>query len=69
MTPAERRKAIETAVAQVVNSRAVPADIRLGIAALAEEVAELRSQLADVKATLTRGNYGDGDRKGELLGL
>lgn len=62
MTPGERRKAIDNAVALVAGNVAVPVAFRVALAALAEEMAELRLQLAELQRNQGRPGNGDCDR-------
>lgn len=51
MTREERKKAIDAAVAVAAGNAFVPAAVRVGLAAMAEELAELRDRLDRVTAT------------------
>ena len=57
MNPDERRKAIATAAALVAHYP-IAAELRVGIAAMAEEIAELRQQLNDVQVNLNMRTHG-----------
>lgn len=49
MTREERRKAIETAVAEAMHNYLVPASVKVGIAAMAEELRALNERLIRVE--------------------
>lgn len=53
MTPTERKKAIATAVAVAASHPMLPREIKLGFAAIAEELDELRAQ----QILLNRGGF------------
>lgn len=49
MNTAERKKAIETAVAAAVGNAWLPTAIKVGLAAMGEELRELRAEIEKLK--------------------
>ncbi len=49
MTPDERRKAIANAVAEATHNAFVPTAIKVGFAAMAEELRELNARLGRIE--------------------